>query len=277
MGLLRTCQTPRAVRPPWSLAQLATGSSAAQPAAEQAARDLEVQTLQAAMEEAYEVRFCLESLVGSWHDTQGSTYEVSIERSAVTIRTTRPDGKVLFSPGLVRMNSQSGRIVWGRSGPTKEYWLTKLNSRSLKWESQHAKSFTWYRVGRSEEGRATSSSSEAQGQQSLCGIVALGKQARSPKGPCSHEDERGGSGSAVSLGRKRARLAPPPTLHSQQGAAHKRTFFDTPAYFSLPTGCTHPRGGSGHLKKLRGTRPAVVLWDCGTGEADSLPEGCVQP
>ena len=93
--------------------------------------------------------YCLESLVGSWRDAEGSTYEVSIERnSKVTIRTTRPRGKVICSTGLVHMNSQSGCIVWGRPRRTKEYWLSELNSRSLKWQSQHAKAFTWYRVGR---------------------------------------------------------------------------------------------------------------------------------
>ena len=56
--------------------------------------------------------------------------------------------------------------------------------------------------------------------------MELGKQTRSPKGACSHEDERGGSGSAVSLGCNRALL--PPMLDSLQGAGSKRVLLEPP-------------------------------------------------
>ena len=80
--------------------------------------------------DAYEVKYCFESLVSRWRDTkaQVSSYEVSIgDDSNITIKTTRHDGKVLVSgPRLVR---RVGRwIVWGR-----QYWLSELDSRSLKW------------------------------------------------------------------------------------------------------------------------------------------------
>jgi len=118
----------------------------------------------------YEVEYCLESLVGRWRDTKAkaSSYEVSVgDDSKVTIRTTRHDGLVLVTTGLVRTDSNSGWIIWGPSGP--RYWLTELDSRSLKWDPwehrcQHAAAFVWYRVGeypaypKSEKDRPTRTS-----------------------------------------------------------------------------------------------------------------------
>jgi len=100
-------------------------------------------------EEIEEVKYCFESLVGKWRDTtkKPSTYEVSVDHdSKVTIRTTRDDGLVLVTTGLVHRDKDSGYIIWGLPGP-RQYWLSKLDSRSLKWRHQHLAAFVWHRVG----------------------------------------------------------------------------------------------------------------------------------
>ena len=95
----------------------------------------------------YEVEYCLESLVGKWCDTKDSSlYEVSVNgNSKITIRTTRPSGKIIVRDDLVGVDS-SGCIIWGRPG-AREYWLSQLDSRSLKWKPQRAAAFVWHRVG----------------------------------------------------------------------------------------------------------------------------------
>jgi len=111
------------------------------------------------------VKYCFESLVGRWRDTKAkaSTYEVSVHDSKVTIRTTRHDGLVLVTTGLVRRDVNSGCIIWGQPGP-RQYWLSELDSRSLKWRHQRLAAFVWHRVGecpvppKSEEDRPTQTS-----------------------------------------------------------------------------------------------------------------------
>ena len=98
-----------------------------------------------------EVKYCLESLVGKWRDTkkQPSTYEVSMNgESQVTIRTTRNDGSVVVTTGLVRRDKESSWIIWGPPG-SHQYWLYKLDSRSLTWKHQHRAAYDWHRVGES--------------------------------------------------------------------------------------------------------------------------------
>ena len=110
-------------------------------------------------EEVEVVKYCLESLVGEWRDTmkKPSTYEVSVgTNSKVTVRTTRHDGSVLVTTGLVRWDKDSDWIIWGLSG-SRQYWLSKLDSRSLTWRHQHLVPFVWNRVGECAQfyGRAT--------------------------------------------------------------------------------------------------------------------------
>jgi len=94
------------------------------------------------------VKYCFESLVGRWRDTKAkaSTYEVSVHDSKVTIHTTRHDGLVHDTTGLVHWDVNSGCIICGQQGP-RQYWLSELDSRSLKWRHQHLAAFVWHRVG----------------------------------------------------------------------------------------------------------------------------------
>ena len=96
----------------------------------------------------YEVEYCLESLVGRWRDQHASLYEVAVDKSKVTICITRRNGKVLVNDKLVKRDAKSGWITWGRDRRTGcRYLLCKLDSRSIKWEKQHAADFVWSRVG----------------------------------------------------------------------------------------------------------------------------------
>jgi len=116
--------------------------------------------------DAYQVEYCFESLVGRWRDTRAkaSMYEVSLDHdSRVRIRTTRHDGSVLLTTSLVRKDYNSGCIIWGQPGP-RQYWLSELDSRSLKWHNKQLAAFVWHRVGelpvppKNEEGRHTQTS-----------------------------------------------------------------------------------------------------------------------
>ena len=96
-----------------------------------------------------EVKYSLESLVGKWRDTtkRPSTYEVSMNAvSQVTIRTARSDGSVVVTTGWVRRDQKSSWIIWGPPGP-RQYWLSKLDSRSLTWQHQRRAAYVWHRVG----------------------------------------------------------------------------------------------------------------------------------
>mmetsp|Transcript_100824 Transcript_100824/g.256517 ORF Transcript_100824/g.256517 Transcript_100824/m.256517 type:complete len:530 (+) Transcript_100824:86-1675(+) len=99
-------------------------------------------------EEANEVEYSLKSLRGKWKDTKGSTYDVDVEADkTVVIKTTRPTGKVISTRGLVRLDEKTNWIIWGRSGPRTEYWLSKLDPRSLVWDRDGSAAFEWLRIG----------------------------------------------------------------------------------------------------------------------------------
>jgi len=192
---------------------------------------------------ACEVKCILESLVpalvGKWRDTtaNASTYEVSVDHdSKVTIRTTRHNGTVLVTRGLVRVDYNSGHIVWGRP-PGRQYWLSELDSRSLKWEHQCLAAFVWHRVG--EESQPTPKPSSpsklkqehraqhqceddvdtagmSPSQKGACakagwpGAITLtpnsteaqSKQSHSQKGACNHEDNGCASGNVDTHGER---------------------------------------------------------------------------
>ena len=124
------------------------------------------------------MKYCFESLVGRWRDTKAkaSTYEVSVHDSKVTIHTTRHDGLVLDTTGLVHWDVNSGCIIWGQQGP-RQYWLSELDSRSLKWRHQRLAAFVWHRVGE-------------------CPVPPKGKQLYSQKGA------QGKQGSSQSVGKE---------------------------------------------------------------------------
>ena len=155
------------------------------------------------MATAYKVKYIFESLVGKWRDTKAkaSTYEVSVDHdSKVTIRTTRHNGTVVVSRGLVREDYNSGHIVWGKP-PGRRYWLSELGSRSLKWEHQHLAAFVWHRVGE-----------ESQPPEMVKKIRKLAPP------PLIRSDERGRSQkagkvilvSAEEVEKRKLKLAPPP-------------------------------------------------------------------
>ena len=197
----------------------------------------------------YEVEYCFESLVGRWRDQHASLYEVSVDKSEVTICTTRRNGEVLVNDKLVKRDAKSGWITWGRDRRTgSRYLLSKLDSRSIKWEKQHAADFVWSRVGecpvrpKSEKDRGASSSTVAQGRQSRSqkGVIIIKwrrvrrSQARSrcraaspsAAAAVAHstlraECSRGGSpqaqprrklGPPPLVGRPRRKLGPPPLV-----------------------------------------------------------------
>ena len=100
--------------------------------------------------------------------------------SKVTVRTVRSDGKVLVTPYLVRMDSESGWIMWGCEKP---HWLSKLDSRSLKWERRHSTAWVWSRVDE-------------------CPVRPKKSESRFQKDACRQEDYRGASGSAGLQGKQ---------------------------------------------------------------------------
>jgi len=99
-------------------------------------------------ESAAHVKYCFSSLRGSWRDTIGSNYEVVVDHDdTVEIRTKRPGGRVIVTRGLVHWDSSGEWIVWGRSGARSQYWLSKLDCKSLLWERTGSASFSWQRTG----------------------------------------------------------------------------------------------------------------------------------
>ena len=227
------------------------------------------------------------SLVGRWGDTKGSLYEVSVDDdSKATIRTTRPHGKVLVTPGLVRTDSKSGCIIWGRRG-SRSYWLSDLGSRSLKWERQPDPPFVWHRVGecpvrpKSWGGASRSTVAAAQGKQSgsqkgacsqeddrsgrLHSTVAQGKQSGSQKGTRSQEDDRSAAARRM-LARAAARralarslpaaaparnLAPPPLQRHRSSRERSRKRQDATGGSAAGRGRTPQRAHRGQHGRRR--------------------------
>merc|ERR1712070_1214256 len=95
----------------------------------------------------------LNLLLGTWRDSKRSEYEVSsCSRSSLNVRTERPDGRVLHTRALIRMEeSKDGRtqIAWGKN---TSFILTSsiedLNDSAV-WISPQGKfnAFKWTRVG----------------------------------------------------------------------------------------------------------------------------------
>ena len=91
-------------------------------------------------------------LLGQWQDTNMSKYDVTVHvpGRSLTVKTTRPDGGVRVTVGLIR--AERDTVFWGKGKPT--YFLSELfgssssSLASLQWVSVagHGSScFEWSR------------------------------------------------------------------------------------------------------------------------------------
>ena len=86
-------------------------------------------------------------LCGHWTDTKGNSYALELNASdAMVLTTTRSNGAVQVSRGLIRCEESSATVVWaGRGIGSVRYVLRKLDADSLAWETPGRQPFYWDR------------------------------------------------------------------------------------------------------------------------------------
>jgi len=81
-----------------------------------------------------------EPVLGSWHDQNGSYYEVTLDddeatTSACSVQTTRPDGSVRVTRGLIRAAWSKGcsekRVTW--RSQSVQYMLEPVSANAIRW------------------------------------------------------------------------------------------------------------------------------------------------
>ena len=96
-------------------------------------------------EEITRVVWQLEDLIGVWRDNKRSTYRISQGHQGLDVTTFRPNGKVIFTRGLIYVQAGSCDIVWGKTcGRT--YTLLSVDHSVVIWARSAADRFTWNRV-----------------------------------------------------------------------------------------------------------------------------------
>lgn len=121
-------------------------------------------------ESSSHVRLCgkeaLLALLGQWCDISGSRYNVTpCDGAALTVATTRPNGQVKYSHGLIRQRSD-GKVTWGS---TESYHLEAFATSQqhelnlVEWVPRHqsCQPFTWKRVPSCDEAATFSSTDPA--------------------------------------------------------------------------------------------------------------------
>jgi len=96
----------------------------------------------------------LRQLCGNWSDQKGSIYSLTLDsEGTIEVCTTRPSGEVIRTPGLIRIEwrSDSGRIVWGRSGSRSQYTIAELDGSTLLWQRGGSAPFQWQRHDKPDE------------------------------------------------------------------------------------------------------------------------------
>jgi len=91
----------------------------------------------------------LQSICGTWQDTKGSTYELSLDDDGTTyLSTTRPSGDVRHTEGIIRVDEDdSSQVIWGNGKRAGFVLQAGSDSWSLTWHSINGgKSFQWERV-----------------------------------------------------------------------------------------------------------------------------------
>eukprot|EP00928_Gymnodinium_smaydae_P030450 TRINITY_DN22649_c0_g1_i1.p1 TRINITY_DN22649_c0_g1~~TRINITY_DN22649_c0_g1_i1.p1 ORF type:complete len:469 (-),score=50.48 TRINITY_DN22649_c0_g1_i1:253-1659(-) len=92
------------------------------------------------------VEYNVYSLCGDWRDGQGSKYFVDVGKEGkLNVCTIRPNGRTIKTSNLIRLDDQTGWIVWGRSNVKSLFWLEELSESSLTWAREGKKSFIWER------------------------------------------------------------------------------------------------------------------------------------
>ena len=96
-------------------------------------------------EEITRVVWQLEDLIGVWRDNKRSTYRTSQGHQGLDVTTFRPNGKVIFTRGLIYIQAGSCDIVWGKTcGRT--YTLLSVDHSVVIWARSTVDRFTWSRV-----------------------------------------------------------------------------------------------------------------------------------
>eukprot|EP00438_Fugacium_kawagutii_P014048 Skav204155 [mRNA] locus=scaffold903:269162:277661:+ [translate_table: standard] len=94
----------------------------------------------------------LEDIEGDWDDTNGNHYEVWIDESgsSCSVRTTRKNGHVKTTRGMLKYDSRSDTLMWGRS----YYMEMEENDNSkIHWTPLKAvQAYTWFRSEDEAEG-----------------------------------------------------------------------------------------------------------------------------
>ena len=87
----------------------------------------------------------LEDLIGVWRDNKRSTYRTSQGHQGLDVTTFRPNGKVIFTRGMIYIQAGSRDIVWGKTcGRT--YTLLSVDHSVVIWARSTVDRFTWSRV-----------------------------------------------------------------------------------------------------------------------------------
>ena len=94
----------------------------------------------------------LNSLCGTWTDGRRSTYVVTRMATdwCLQVRTTRPWGEVITSPGIINLDRASPVqrywVSWGRGRPAQRYWLTESTPGYCVWRRLRSRCYTWTRL-----------------------------------------------------------------------------------------------------------------------------------
>ena len=97
----------------------------------------------------------LQALCGSWRDTRGSVYMISMgPLDQLDVCTKRPTGRVIETPGMISRDAHSGCISWGRLDlGHRHFWLEIFSVVSMSeprpvhlvWKRPGSRSFEWFR------------------------------------------------------------------------------------------------------------------------------------
>ena len=87
----------------------------------------------------------LEDLIGVWRDNERSTYRLSQGHQGLDVTTVRPNGKVIFTRGMIYIQAGSRDIVWGKTcGRT--YTLLHVSHSVVIWARSTMDRCIWSRV-----------------------------------------------------------------------------------------------------------------------------------
>ena len=91
--------------------------------------------------------FLINKIIGEWEDEKGNHYEVEKDDDgfSCSVRTTRPEGKIQHTKGMLKFDSKADCLMWGRS-----YYLQPdpHDKKKIHWQPlKNVPAYTWIRCG----------------------------------------------------------------------------------------------------------------------------------